>query len=186
MITYFTDDIHEKAERQRKKCLFIYLIILGAYLISSGCILAWYMTLPYMSPKISTVKWVQYPLTVVFVILSFIYLAIPYKRVNKYCKLCRQLKTGLREKFTGRFFEYSEGLESKDGVDCKSLIFIEWNKYKNTSFERKVLVFYELPFPQIPIDATLSYVTQGNVLIEYEILELPEEQSNESNSDSNR
>ena len=59
---------------------------------------------------------------------------------------------------------------NKDGVDMKSLIFIEWNKYKNDYFERKVLVFYEKPFPEFAEKATVRYVTQGNVLISYEIL----------------
>ena len=77
---------------------------------------------------------------------------------------------GIKEKYTGNFLEYDETVQVKDGVDFKSLVFIEWNKYKNDFFERKVLVFNEKPFPEIPEKANVNYVTQGNVLIEYEIL----------------
>lgn len=172
MIKYFTDDILESVAKQRKKNLLIYLcLILGVYLAISGVIFAWYLTLPYGSSTVKAVKWIEYTLTVVFVIISFIYLGIPYKRVKKFHKLCKNMKTGLKEKFSGKFFEYDAFLTQKDGVDCKSLVFIEWNKYKNKYFERKVLVFYELPFPKIEEGAIVEYVTQGNVLVEYQIID---------------
>ena len=38
-------------------------------------------------------------------------------------------------------------------------------------FERKVLVLYEKPFPELQEKQTVKYVTQGNVLISYEIQE---------------
>ena len=80
------------------------------------------------------------------------------------------MQTGLKETSTGNFLEYDEEIQDKDGVDFKSLVFIEWNKYKKDFFERKVLVFYEKPFPEIPEKANVRYITQGNVLISYEIL----------------
>ena len=70
----------------------------------------------------------------------------------------------------GKRIEELRKVMDKDGVDFKSLVFIEWNKYKIDFFERKVLVFYEKPFPEIPVEANVSYITQGNVLISYEIL----------------
>ena len=42
--------------------------------------------------------------------------------------------------------------------------------YKNDFFERKVLVFDEKPFPELEENQNVKYVTQGNVLISYEIL----------------
>ena len=180
MIKYFTDDILESVSKQRKKTLWIYLgVILGIYLVISGVIFAWYLTLPYKSPTVKVVKGLEYPLTVIFVILTFLYLNIPYRRVNKFYKLCKQIKTGIREKYSGKFFEYDSSLTQKDGVDCKSLIFIEWNKYKNKPFERSVLVFYELPFPEIKEGAIVEYVTQGNVLVEYQIIEEPNKDEQE-------
>ena len=57
------------------------------------------------------------------------------------------------------------------------------NKYKNDFFERKVLVFYEKDFPEIPEGANVRYVTQGNVLISYEILDLPMEKPEDNEAD---
>jgi hypothetical protein len=80
------------------------------------------------------------------------------------------LCTGIRETSTGSFFEYSESVQDKDGVDCKALIFLEWNKYKKDFFERKVLIPYEKEFPEFTENMNVKYVTQSNLLISYEIL----------------
>ncbi len=170
MVKYFHEEELTKAKKQRKFCLIVYFIILGLYVAVSAAIFTWYLLLPYKSSDITTVKLIEYPLTALFVIFSFIYLGVPFKRVNKYYKLCRNMVGGLKEKYTGNFLEYDETVQVKDGVEFKSLVFIEWNKYKNDFFERKVLVFNEKPFPEIPEKANATYVTQGNVLIEYEIL----------------
>ena len=54
---------------------------------------------------------------------------------------------------------------------CRKFIFLEWNKYKNDFFERKVLVFEEKEFPKFNENDNVRYVTQGNVLVSYEIIE---------------
>ncbi|MBP5467339.1 MAG: hypothetical protein J6Y43_07255 [Clostridia bacterium] len=175
MTEYYTDAELAAAKKQRKKTLIVYFIVFGVYLAATVAIFIYYGTLPYKgyadtASKISLIKGVHYSLTAVFVIFSFIYLGITFKRVNRYYKTCRNMSTGLRETSTGSFLEYDENIQDKDGVDFKALVFIEWNKYKKDFFERKVLVFYEKPFPEIPLEANVSYTTQGNVLISYEIL----------------
>ena len=170
MVTYFEESELAKVKKQRNICRAVYFIILGIYLAVCVADFIWYRTLPYKSDTISAVKAVQYCVSAVFVIFSFIYLGIVYKRVNKYYKLCSHLVDGIKETYTGNFLEYDETVQVKDGVDFKSLVFIEWNKYKNDFFERKVLVFEEKPFPELPEKSNVRYVTQGNVLLTYEIL----------------
>ena len=170
MIDYFVEKDYLEAKAQRKKTLAIFFVVLGFYALFSAGMLAWYLTLPYLSPVISTVKLIHYSVTALMMIFSFIYLGIPYKRVNRFYRITNYMLNGLRETSTSSFFEYDETLQDKDGVDFKSLVFLEWNKYKKDFFERKVLVFEERPFPEIPENANVKYVTQGNVLISYEIL----------------
>ena len=175
MIDYYTDNELVSAKKQKNKTLAVYFIILGVYIAASLAFLIYYWTLPYSGyrdtgHKISLIKWGHYSITAIFVVFSFIYLGIKYKRVKRYYKTCVHLSTGLRETSVGSFLEYDENIQDKDGVDFKSLVFIEWNKYKKDFFERKVLVFYEKPFPEIPTEANVSYITQGNVLVSYEIL----------------
>ena len=86
------------------------------------------------------------------------------------------MATGLRETTVAGFFEVDNSIQDKDGVDMKALIFLEWNKYKEEYYERKVLIFADQPVPEIPETARVKFVTQGNVLIEYEIVEYPDEQ----------
>ena len=185
MNEYFLDEYYFNAKKQRKTVLICYFMVMAIYLIVSLGIFFWYRPFVYQDPRIGTAKFIEYSLTALVVIFSFIYLGIPYKRVNRYYRLTNQMKTGIRETSTGSFFEYDETLQDKDGVDMKSLIFIEWNKYKNDFFERKVLVFDEMEFPQIPEGANVKYVTQGNVLISYEILDIPMSEEEEEIKEEN-
>ena len=171
MTNYFVEQEYIDAKAQRKRTLTAYLVIAVLYLISSIAMVVYFTTLPYKSPTIGTVKFIHYAVSVVFVVFSVIYLGIVFRRVNRYYKLTYNLNTGLRETSIGSFFEYDEHIQDKDGVDCKALIFIEWNKYKKDFYERKVLVFHEKPFPEFKEKQTVKYVTQGNVLISYEIQE---------------
>ena len=175
MTEYYTDAELIAAKKQKKKTLIIYFIVLGVYIAVTAAFLIYYLTLPYKgygdtASKITRVKALHYSLTFVFVVFSFIYLGIIFKRIRRYCKMCVNISTGLKETTVANFIEYDETIQDKDGVDFKSLIFLEWNKYKKEFFERKVLVFYEKPFPEIPEQANVSFVTQGNVLVSYEIL----------------
>ncbi len=177
MIEYFKEEDFLKAKAQRKKVLCYYYAVVFAYLILSLGMFLWYRTLPYMSEKIIMVKVIHHAFSVLFVIFTFIYMGISYKRVNRYYKLSYNLLSGIRETSTGSFFEYDETLQDKDGVDFKSLVFIEWNKYKNDFFERKVLVFDEREFPKFNEGENVTYVTQGNVLVSYKLLEENKEEN---------
>lgn len=170
MTQFFFNSELNVAKKQKNRTLGIYFIMLGVYLIISLGFWLWFRTLPYMSETIKTIKYIHYPLTFVFVIISFIYLGIKYKRVNNYYKMMRNLVTGLKETSVGSFFEYEEKLRTKDGVEFKSLVFIELNKYKHDFYERHVLVLKEKEFPKFEENQNVKYVTQGNVLISYEIL----------------
>lgn len=170
MIEYFFESEFTQIKKQRKKVLVVYFVVLSIYLIISLGLFLWFRTLPFMSSKISTIKWIHYPITAVFVIFTFIYLGIPYKRVNRYYALLRNMMTGLTESAEGSFFEYDESVHDKDGVDVKALIFLQWNKFKKDYFERKVFVPIEKEFPEFKENEEVRYVTQGNMLVRYEIL----------------
>ncbi len=176
MTEYFVESDFLEVKAQRKRVLITYFIVLGAYLLVSIANFIWYKTLPYKSSKILLVKIIEFATTIVMVIFSLIYFGIKYKRVNRFYRTGNHLLTALKETSTGSFLRYDETIQDRDGVDCKSLIFLEWNKYKKDFFERKVLVFNEWDFPEIPENANVRYVTQGNVLVSYEILDYDNEQ----------
>lgn len=179
MITYFDKNELQTIKSQRKKALTVYLITLAIFLAIVGGIYYWYSTLPYKSPTIFWTKVALYPLAFAYLVFTFIYLGIVYGRVNKFYKVCYNMVYGISETYQGEFLRYSENLEQKDGIDCKSLIFKEWNKYKNSYFERKVMVFYERDFPEIQPNSMVKYVVQANILISYEYLDKNEQQGEE-------
>ncbi len=184
MTDYFKEEFFNKAKKQRKTVLGWYISVAVIYFIFSLGMFLWYKTFVYQDTRVTLAKAIQYGVTALFVMFSFVYLGIPYKRVNRYYKLCYNLLTGIRETSIGSFLEYDENLHDKDGVDMKALIFIEWNKYKKDFFERKVWVFDEVEYPELIQGANMRYVTQGNVLISYEILDVPTEEGADSIADS--
>lgn len=167
---YFTQEDIEVVSKQRKKAIIGLYSILAIFLIVSIGYILWYMTLPYKSPTIKIIKLLHYATHFFFVILFFIYAGIYFKRINKRYKMQRNMEIGIKETSIGTFLEYCEEIQENDGVDFKSLVFIEWNKYKKNFFERKVLVFADRPFPEIELDAKVQFITQNNVLLEYEYL----------------
>ncbi len=167
---YFVQEDFLKVKKQRKLTLIAYFVVLGVYLLFSAGMIYWMCIQPYQHPTINIVKLVHYSGTAIMVIFTVIFLGIKFKRVNKYYRMAFNLMNAKTEVSTGNFVDYDEQVQVKDGVECKALIFIEWNKYKNDFFERKVLVFYDREFPKIPENSNVRYVTQGNVLVSYELL----------------
>ncbi len=171
MIDYYKEEYFTQAKKQKDKFLIIFFVLLAVYIAISATCMVFYLRLPYQSPDITTIKIVHYVITAITGGGLFFYMMVVFKRANKYYKLLRNMKTGIKETSTGSFFEYDETLQEKDGVDCKSLVFLEWNKYKKDIFERKVLVLYDKPFPEFNEKDNVRFITQGNILISYEILD---------------
>ena len=171
MKIYFKEEFYTQSKEQRKKVLLVYLGVLLVYLAFSVIIIVKNSQLTYMSPVKSKLKLIEFVLTFIMIIFSYIYLGIKYKRVNKYYQMCRNMLFGIREEFEGSFFEFNNNLYTKDGVDVKPLVFLEYNKYKKDYFERKVWWFYEQPFPEINENDVAHVITQGNMLIGLEIIE---------------
>lgn len=169
MTDYFNDEMLIKAKKQRKKVFLVYMAFLSLYFLICLGLFIWYWQLPYKHSQITLVKWITFSVTAIFIVFSFIYLGIPYKRVNKFYKLLLNLKTGLKESTIAEFIETDSQMVIKDGVECKELVFNEWNKFKNDFYKRKVYVFYEFPFPEMGKGDKVNFITQGNVLIKYEI-----------------
>ena len=171
MTYYFDKSQLTEVKAQRKKVLIWYFVVLAIYLLFSIGFFVWYSFLPYADGKITLVKAIHLTLTGVFVIFSLIYLGIPFKRCDRFYKFCVKLDGGRKETSFCTYYKTDEEIIEKDGVDCKSLIFFEWNKYKGEYFERAVLVFSEKDFPILEENRVYELVTQGNFLISYKISE---------------
>lgn len=167
MIEVFFESDYISAKKQVRKLAIGYVVVLALFLIASVMMILWFRTLPYKSPTITTIKAIHYTLTGLFVIGTFIFFGVKFKRANRYKKMCKHLLTGLREDNVAEFLRYDQRVYDKDGVDCHALIFSEWNKFKNDYFDRKVLVLAEKPFPELEENKKYRFITQGNVLVSY-------------------
>ena len=164
---YLEEDF-ENAFKQKKKLLTIYIIVFCVYLLFSVGMLIWYCTLPYKSSTISLVKLIEFCVTAVFVVFSFIYLTIKFGRSRKYCKMLTGIKVGETVSSIGSFDRYYHNVEVKDGCDFRYMIFKQWNTKKQEFFDRKVLVDAEKEFPKFTEGENVKYFTHANILVGYE------------------
>jgi hypothetical protein len=145
-------------------------LTLAVFLVASVLFVIWNSNLPYKSNLIYLVKVLHYVLVALYIGFTFVYFGIVYKRINRYYKLLNNVFTGIKEENTAEFIKTDLSAADKDGVDCFNLVFLEYNKYKKDFFERKVLVLAEKPMPKIEKNCYVKFITQGNVLVSYEIL----------------
>ena len=157
------------AYRQKKKLFNIYLAI--AIIYAAICIagIVYFVNLPYKDPMQALPKWTVWVCSCLFVIFSYIFLGIKYHRIRKYYKLVSYLSVGLKAVNHSIFLRY-ETPELKDGVDYYVLIMSEWNKKKSEYMDRKIYCDKEKPLPAFESGDKLCYLTQGNVMVGYEVV----------------
>ena len=101
MINYFNTEEIQQIKAQRRNILLGYFIALGIVICASIGFLVWYWLTPYKSPTITTIKIIHFTLIGIFVIFSFLYLGIPFKRVNRFYYFVKKLQTGIKERSVG-------------------------------------------------------------------------------------
>ena len=157
------------AFKQKKKLFYIYLCILLVYVVVCAACLIYYLNTPYNAPEQTAPKWIVWIASCLFVIFSYIFLAIKYQRVRKYYKLISYLSVGLKAVNNSYFLRYDTP-ELKDNVDFYVLIMSEWNKKKSEYMDRKIYCDKEKPLPAFTCGDKVRYLTQGNVIVGYEVV----------------
>ena len=172
MIDYYTDAEMYSAKKQKKKTLIIYFIVLGVYIAASLAFLTYFWTLPYSgyrdtAHKISLIKWGHYSLTAIFVIFSFIYLGIPFKRARYYFRMLDDIKTGQKQKSESTFLQNDMSVTEVGNVDFHTMVVLEWSDKTQEYMRRNVLVDKEKPMPKLKNGDIIVYTTHANVLLSY-------------------
>ncbi len=166
---YCTEDFL-KIKKQKKKYKIIYFSILGVYVLASVAIWLVYFFQPYKSPNIWWIKFIMFALAAIFVIFSFIYLGIPFKRIRNYYKILKGVEEGTSNATVGEFDRYSHELEVRDGIEFEAVYFLEYNTKKQDFFERKVWMDTEKPMPEFTKGEHVKIYTHGNMLVAFERL----------------
>lgn len=169
MIKLYTDADLWSAYRQRRTLLGWFLGVTGAWLLLLIGAIVWYTQLPYKDPAGVWIIVAACVLTALYIFFSFPYMGICFKRSNAYCKMLKFISVGLKE-YSVLPFAGIEDWTTRDGVDVNVATFSVRNVKRDEEMIRQIYVDGEKDFPAFEEGKTARIVTQGNLLIEYELL----------------
>jgi len=171
MTNVYTDAEYLAAHKQRSKLLGIFIAVTAFY--AAFCIgwLIYYIGLPYKDPMQKLPQTCVYVISVLYVIFTALYMGIPFARVNRYYTMLTNVSTGIKDVEKNYFYCFEELNMQKDNVDMVGCVFETWNKKKCEWFERAVYYDVEMPLPEFESGDYIRYVTQSNIVLQYEILQ---------------
>ena len=172
MVNIYEQNDYKNAYNLKKKLLNFYFIGLSIFFIATVVFFILYIRLPYQStPEIkrqgNTYMVINCSLTAVAIILSFVYLGIPYKRAKAYFRLLDDIKIGQKVKNVSTFLQNDESVVEVGNVDFHTMVVLEWSDKTQEFMRRHVLVDKEKPMPNLKNGDIIVYITHSNVLLSY-------------------
>lgn len=172
MIRIYSDRDLWEAIRQRRKILGGFFAATGIFAAGLVAFIVYYVLLPYKDPNTTWVIAVTSVLTALYLIFTFPYMGICFKRCNAYCKMLKFISVGLKE-YSVVPFEGIDDWRTHDGVDVNVANFAVRNIKRDETMTRQIYVDGEKDFPPFEEGKYARLVSQGNLLIEYELLDEP-------------
>ncbi len=176
MTQVYTGEEYIAERKLQKRFLHVWLGLLGAVVAVVIACLIINALLPYKSPIAVYPRAAAYIISIIFALLSYPFLAVKYTRMKNYVKILKHIQDGLKEGWTGEFIEFNRAVEVKEGVDFYSMTTYEFNSHKDEYFIRKVLLDRERPMPELNEGDMVHYITQGNILVAYEVIPRPQDE----------
>lgn len=170
----YTDDDLWNAVMQKRKLLAIFLAVFGVWFAGVVGCAVWYALLPYEDPMQTWVIVITCAITAIFFMFAFPYMGISYKRSKAYVRMLRFFSEGLKECCVAPFEEVDDWM-THDGVDVNVADFSVPNVKRDGMMTRRIFVDGEKDFPPFEEGKKVKLIVQGNLLLEYEILESEEE-----------
>lgn len=171
MTRIYSDADYLSAHKQKQRLFWTFMGVTGIYLFY--CVAWWiyFMGLPYEDPMPLGPQIAIYVATVFYAVFAWVFLSIKYARVRAYNKMLYFASLGLKVEETHYFYTFRDGSLPKDGVDTLGCVFESWNQKKKEWFERETYVDREKPLPPFDEGDLIHYITQGNFIVAYEILQ---------------
>ncbi len=170
MTTVYNDADYLAAYKQKKKYFHIFLGITAVYLAFCVAWLIYFISLPYVASKFWP-KACVYVASALYSVFVFIFMAIKYSRVSRYCKMLGYVSEGLKMEETNYFYRFREKSLQKDNIDVSACVFETYSRKKQEWLEREVYHDVEKDLPDFGEGDLVRYISQSNILIQYEILE---------------
>ncbi len=172
MTNIYEESDYINAKKLKDKLKLIYFIILGVVLILATILYLKFFFLPYESNAEVKSQRLTYQILMVvlfsiFVLFSFVYLGIPFKRARRYFIFLDDVKTGRKEKSESTFIQFEDGIKETGGVDYRVMVVLEWSDKTQEYMRRNVLVDKEKPLPNFKKGDIIVYTTHANVLLTY-------------------
>lgn len=173
-MTELYDGTELPRESKRKKIwITVWWIVTSVVLAVNIGLFVYFCLQPYQWSGRTGLFWIQIANVSVYGCLSLAFFALKYKRQRAYCKMLKNMQTGMKEIYTGEYIGVSLNTEVKEGVDFYVLLVMEFNENRQVYYERKVLIDTEKEIPEFHEGEILHFVTQANMLMSYEVLPRP-------------
>lgn len=170
MTKLYRDSDLWNAIMQRRKILGVFFAVTGVCLTALIAFTVYYIMLPYKDPNIIWVKAVCCTIVGLYLIFVFPFMGICFKRCRAYCKMLKFISVGRKETATLAFKEVDDW-RTHDGVDVNVAVFAVQNIKRDETMKRQIYIDGEKDFPPFEEGKYVKLVSQGNLLIEYEIAE---------------
>ncbi|WP_251616787.1 hypothetical protein [Pumilibacter muris] len=112
-------------------------------------------------------------ITIAFACYSLFFFSIKYRLTRKYVAMLKDMERGLKDTFEGKFLGYDNSVGMKDGVYFYSMLLKTRPLRRGDIDERKLLIEYTVPKIELEEGTKLKLVSHANILMAYEILEIP-------------
>ncbi len=169
--TVYNDADLLSAYKQKNRVLLVFWAVTLTYLALCIGMLIFHISLPYGSTLDIVPQAITYVASGLYVIFWMPFMSIKYSRVRKYLRMLSYLSTGLKMVEIHYFYTFREQTLQKDNIDVLSCVFATWNKKKEEWMEREVYADVEKPRPALGGGDLVCYITQSNILVQYEILQ---------------
>lgn len=170
MVQIYEDSDLYNAVMQQRRILYIFYAVTALVIGGFAALLTVYLLLPYGSPNGVWVIVGTSLLAAFYIAFSFPYMGISFKRCHAYVKMLRFLSRGLKDTLTAPFAGI-EDWTTHDGVDVNVATFSVPNRKGEEDMTRQVYIDGEKDFPPFEEGESVRCITQGNLLIAYEILD---------------
>lgn len=170
MTKLYADSDLWNAIMQRRKILSVFLAVSAVCLAGVIALFVYYVSLPYNDSNATWVICVTCVLVALYLIFTFPYMGICFKRSNAYCKMLKFISVGLKE-YSVVPFAGIEDWTTRDGVDVNVATFAVRNVKRDEEMIRQIFVDGEKDFPDFQEGKIAKLISQGNLLIEYELTE---------------
>ena len=170
MISVYNDADYLSAYKQKRRLFWLFMGVTAVYL--AFCVAWWlyFISLPYVASKFWP-KACVFTATVLYATFAFVFLAIKYSRVRRYCKMLSYVCEGLKMEETNYFYRFREKELQKDNIDVSACVFETYSRKKQEWLEREVYHDEEKQLPPFEEGDLVRYISQSNILVQYEILQ---------------